>query len=156
MIVLRLADFQVAALHTFAVMERRQSSRPQHILIADDNDDVRELWKLCLTSWGFTVEEARDGAEAVRKARARKPDLVLMDLWMPGVDGVEATRQLRNDPAMADVPVLAITATTNPPARAAAQKAGCDEFLAKPLLPDELLMQVRAAFAQGRRHSTPK
>ncbi|HET9196181.1 MAG TPA: response regulator, partial [Vicinamibacterales bacterium] len=64
-------------------MERRKRPRPQRVLLVDDSDDVRELWRLWLTFWGFAVEEARDGQQAMQKAFSRAPDLILMDLWMP-------------------------------------------------------------------------
>jgi CheY-like chemotaxis protein len=119
-------------------------------LIADDSDDVRLMWKAWLTFWGFTVNEARDGAEAVRKAEVRTPDLVLMDLWMPELDGFTATAQLRRNPATAQVPVLALSANGLASTSDDAKRTACDAFLPKPLMPDELLDHLRAAFAKGR------
>ena len=131
-------------------MERRHIPRPQHILIADDSDDVRLMWKVWLTFWGFTVDEARDGAEAIRKAQLHTPDLVLMDLWMPVLDGFTATAQMRRDPATAQVPVLALSANGQASTADEAKRAGCDAFLPKPLMPDELLDHLRTAFAKGQ------
>ena len=128
-------------------MERRHTRRPQHILIADD---VRLMWKAWLMCWGFTVDEARDGAEAIRKAQVRTPDLILMDLWMPVLDGLAATAQLRSDPATAQVPVFALSANGRASTSEEAKRAGCDAFLPKPLMPDELLDHLRAAFAKGQ------
>ena len=108
------------------------------------------MWKAWLTCWGFTVDEARDGADAVRKAQMRTPDLVLMDLWMPVLNGRTATARLRCDPATAQVPVLAFSANGHVPASDEAKRAGCDAFLPKPLMPDELLDHLRAAFAKAR------
>ena len=122
-------------------MERRSAFRPQRVLVVDDTADLRELWKLWLTGWGFAVEEARDGAEAVRKARSRPPDLILMDLAMPVLDGREAMRQLAADPATARVPVLAMTAQPS------TDEGGC--FLPKPADPEHLLEQIRATL-RGR------
>ena len=121
--------------------------RPQHVLIADDSDDIRLMWKAWLTFWGFTVDAAANGAEAVRMAQARRPDLVLMDLWMPVLDGLNATTQIRRDPAMANVPILALSANGNPSAPPQAKAAGCDAFFLKPVEPDELLDHMRRAFA---------
>ena len=132
-------------------MERRQTPRPQHVLIVDDSEDIREMWKAWLTFWGFSVQEARDGADALRKAQNHKPDLVLMDLWMPVLDGFTATARFRQDPALADVPVLALSAVGQPSAPQQAMDAGCDAFLPKPLLPDDLLKHLRHAFSK-RRH----
>jgi CheY-like chemotaxis protein len=133
-------------------MDQRRIPRPQHILIAEDSDDIRAMWRVWLTFWGFTVDEARDGLEAVRKAQARRPDLVLMDMWMPGLDGVATTERLRSDPATADVPIVALSADSTVSLKEAAQEAGCDGFLCKPLLPEDLLEHLRAAFAKRRRH----
>lgn len=133
-------------------MERRLGLRPQRVLIADDSADMREMWSLWLTSWGFTVDEACNGAEAVAKARAHPPDLVLMDLWMPVLDGLEATRELKAHPATADIPVLALTAQRGMPTAAQARQAGCDMFLQKPLDPHELLDKIRESFSRVRGH----
>jgi CheY-like chemotaxis protein len=126
-------------------MDRRVLSRPQRILIVDDSPDVRELWNLWLTFWGFNVQEACDGADALRKARSFEPHLVLMDLWMPIINGLRATEQLKADPLMANVPVLAVSAEANPAAPQWALAAGCEAFLLTPTNPDLLLNEVRAA-----------
>ncbi len=135
-------------------MERRRGTRPQRILIVEDSDDIREMWRTWLTIWGFEVDEARDGAEAVQKARCDTPDLVLMDLWMPVLDGFKATAELKRDPATASIPVLATSAQVSPPGPDKARSAGCEAFLPKPLDPDELLQQVRRAFARLRRRTS--
>ena len=125
-------------------MERRSAFRPQRVLIVDDTADLREVWKLWLTGWGFAVEEARNGAEAVQKARTRPPDLILMDLAMPVLDGREAMRLLAADRATAHVPVLAMTAQP-------AVLAGADDhhpFIAKPAEAEHLLEQIRATLRQ--------
>ena len=133
-------------------MERRSIPRPQRVLIADDSADIREMWRLWLTCWGFAVDEAANGAEAVQKARLHPPDLVLMDLWMPVLDGLDATRELKADPATASVPVLALSAQRTMPAAAQAKEAGCEMLLGKPLDPDELLRKIRESFARLRRN----
>ena len=132
-------------------MERRAGTRPQRILIAEDSDDIRHMWKAWLTYWGFQVDEAQNGAEAVRTALMRKPSLVLMDLWMPVLDGFSATAQLKSHPETADVPVLATSAQVSPPGPEQARRAGCDAFLPKPVDPDELLRHLRLAFRRLRR-----
>ena len=137
-------------------MERRVLHRPQHVLIADDSDDLRALWKACLTFWGFTVDEARNGLEAIQKAHLRKPDLIIMDCWMPVLDGFSATTQLRSDSALADVPVLAVSAASMAGIDGRAQEAGCNGFVPKPLLPEQLLEQLRLLIREtterGRAH----
>lgn len=133
-------------------MERRSIPRPQRVLIADDSADIREMWRLWLTCWGFAVDEAANGAEAVQKAKLHPPDLVLMDLWMPVLDGLDATRALKADPVTASVPVLALSAQRTMPAAAQAKEAGCEILLGKPLDPDELLKKIRESFARLRRN----
>jgi CheY-like chemotaxis protein len=118
------------------------------VLLVDDSRDIREMWRMWLTFWGFSVEEAANGAEAVAKARRERPDLILMDLWMPVLDGIQATRQIKADPRTAQVPVLAVSAQVFSPAAEDALAAGCDTFLPKPVSPDELLEQIRYSFAQ--------
>ena len=129
-------------------MERRFLPRPQYVLLVDDSDDARVMWRMWLGLWGFNVEEAVDGAEALRKARARRPDLILMDLWLPVLDGLDTTRALKADASTAAVPVIALSAT-HPWAAGAVTDAGCNLYLPKPLEPDELLEAMRAALARS-------
>jgi two-component system cell cycle response regulator DivK len=140
-----------AVLHVFAVMERRSAFRPQRVLIVDDTADLRELWKLWLTGWGFAVEEARNGAEAVEKARTHPPDLILMDYAMPVLDGDAAIRLLASDRATAHVPVLAMSAHTS---AIASDTAGSRRFLPKPTEPDRLLEHIRQALRNASRTLT--
>jgi CheY-like chemotaxis protein len=93
------------------------------------------------------VEQASNGLEAIRKARTFQPHLVLMDLWMPVVDGLAATETIKADPHMRDVPVLALSADTFSPARERALQAGADCFLAKPVNPDALLEAIRESLS---------
>ena len=133
-------------------MERRIRPRPQSVLIVDDAAEIRELWRLWLTYWGFSVEEARNGAEAIEKAQAAPPDLVLMDLWMPVLDGLEATRRLKEDSRTSHVPVLALSAQTLAPNAEAAAEAGATSFVPKPCDPDELLQHIRSALGGAPMH----
>lgn len=121
------------------------------MLIVDDSDDIREMWRLWLTYWGFAVEEAGNGAEAVEKVRTHPPDLVLMDLWMPVLDGLRATELLKADEVTAEVPVLALSAQGGPYAEEWARAAGAEAFLHKPADPDELLVRMREVFARCQR-----
>jgi CheY-like chemotaxis protein len=135
-------------------MEGGGPSRPQRVLVADDSDDIRELWCAWLTFWGFEVDRASNGQEAVEKAHASHPDLVLMDLWMPVLDGLDATARLKADRETADVPVLALSAHVFPPAPERALAAGCERFLAKPVEPEMLLDEIRGALRRAEsRHS---
>ena len=96
-----------------------------------------------LQFWGFAVEQAGNGLDAVKKARTFQPHLVLMDLWMPIVDGLQATETLKADPHSKDVPVLALSADTFSVVGERAIQAGADRFLANPVSPDALLDAIR-------------
>jgi CheY-like chemotaxis protein len=101
------------------------------VLIAEDNPDSRDALRMLLEAYGFEVVEAEDGAEAVRCGIEAHPDIVLMDIMMPGMDGLEATRRLRHSPAFRQVPILALTAMAG--SRQKALEAGCDDHLVKPI-----------------------
>ena len=120
------------------------------MLLVDDSDDIRELWRLWLTYWNFSVEEAADGQEAVRKALLTTPDLILMDLWMPGVDGVEALKRLKQDPRTADVPVVVLSAQNRAPDADTVVAAGGEGLLTKPSDPEVLLGHIRSALRWPR------
>ena len=119
-------------------------SRRPLILLVEDYDDAREMYRDYLEYAGFQVETARDGHEALTKARASNPDLVLMDLSMPGLDGWEATRLLKTDPATSHLTVVALSAHALAAEGDRARRAGCDGFIAKPCLPHELVEQMAA------------
>jgi len=107
------------------------------ILIADDSADIRTVIRFFLNDLGFTVVEAADGNEAVRLAHQCKPGLILLDLCMPGIDGWEVATRLRADPALEEVPILAMTAYHVNSAILSALHAGCQQVVAKPFdLPD--------------------
>lgn len=112
------------------------------VLLADDQEDNRIVYRMVLEHSGYAVREARDGAEAVEIARRYRPELVLMDLTMPVMDGWAATRELRADPATCDVPVVAISARDLlEPAELRA--AGFCGFIQKPCLPLKVVRAVR-------------
>jgi CheY-like chemotaxis protein len=137
-------------LQAFFCMDRRALARPQRVLVVEDSADIRGLWRMWLTFSGFLVDEASNGAEAVTVARDRRPDLVLMDLCMPVMDGVEAIKVLRADSSTAGVPIVVITAQgTDESARRAAE-AGADAYVDKPVMPEELLQHMRDAFNRKR------
>ena len=113
------------------------------ILVVDDYQDAREMYAEYLQFSGFRVAEARNGNEAVAQARSLKPDLILMDLSLPGMDGWEATRVLKADEATKRIPIVALTGHALAGASEGARKAGCDSFVTKPCLPDDLVVEVR-------------
>ena len=120
------------------------AARKPVILLAEDFEDARELYRDYLEFSGFTVETATNGREAVDRAIELKPDLILMDASMPVLDGWQATRELKAHPETKDIPVLALTAHAFDDARQQARAVGCDGFVTKPCLPDDLVAKVRA------------
>lgn len=114
------------------------------ILIVEDNADNRDALSLCLQQKGFAVISARDGKEGVSMALAEKPDLVLMDLNMPELDGWEATRILKADAATEKLPVIALTAQAMAGDRERAMAAGCTDYHLKPVDIPKLQAQIEA------------
>lgn len=119
------------------------TERGSLILVVDDYQDAREMYAEYLQYSGFRVAEARNGNEAVAQARSLKPDLILMDLSLPGMDGWEATRVLKADEETRHIPIVALTGHALAGASEGARKAGCDSFVTKPCLPDDLVVEVR-------------
>ena len=114
------------------------------ILIVEDNEKNMKLARDVLQAKGYTTLEAITGEEGVRMAKESKPDLVLMDIQLPGIDGIEALRQIRVEPALAAIPVVAFTASVTPADRSQIQAAGFDGFLPKPINLKEFLETVKA------------
>jgi CheY-like chemotaxis protein len=103
------------------------------IMIVDDNEDLREMLRFMVERLGYQVVEAENGREAIEIVRRRCPDLILMDLSMPVMDGLVATRLLREVEDMCDVPIIAISANRREQSQADALAAGCNEYLTKPV-----------------------
>ena len=120
------------------------------ILVVDDYQDAREMYAEYLQFSGFRVAEARNGNEAVEQALALKPDLILMDLSLPGMDGWEATRRLKADETTKHIPIVALTGHALAGASEGAKKAGCDSFVTKPCLPDDLVVEVRRMLSTAK------
>ena len=114
------------------------------ILYVEDNDDDVYMLKNRLSRAGFTVIVATDGAQGVAMAAAEQPDLILMDLTLPNMDGGEATRRIKADPATKRIPVIALTASALVGDREKALAAGCDDFDTKPVELQRLLGKIRA------------
>ena len=123
------------------------------ILYVEDNDDNVYMLKNRLTRAGFSVIIATDGAQGVAMAASEQPDLILMDLTLPNVDGEEATRRIKADPVTCAIPVIALTAHAMTNDRERALSAGCDDYDTKPVDLARLLdkMQVALALAGSRR-----
>ena len=115
------------------------------VLVVDDYDDAREMYAESLIVCGFRVAEAADGLRAIELAHELLPDVILMDLSLPGLDGWEATRRLKADPRSMHIPVVALTGHAMGSALDRAREAGCDRFVVKPALPDVVVAEVRQA-----------
>lgn len=114
------------------------------ILLVDDFEDGLEMYQEYLTFRGFHVVAARSGEEAVAQARVHRPQVILLDLRMPGLTGTDAMRILRADPSFVDTPIIALTAHALDEERRVALSAGFDAVIAKPCLPDALVAAVDA------------
>ena len=120
---------------------------PGSILVADDEKHILQLVSLYLTNEGFRVETAADGQEALDKARRFRPDLVVLDLMMPRVDGWEVCRRLRKE---SDVPVIMLTARTDDVDKIVGLELGADDYVIKPFNPRELVARVKAVLRRSR------
>ncbi|MFN8566574.1 MAG: response regulator [Kouleothrix sp.] len=124
------------------------------ILVADDELAVRQLLELVLTGQGYEVALASNGAQLVRMAQERVPDLVLIDLMMPQLDGYEAIRQLRNDTRTAHLPMLILTAKSTLDDVVSGFETGADDYITKPFNIPELLARIKEATC-GEPRSSP-
>ena len=115
----------------------------KRILVVEDTEDNRQIIRDLMTSAGYELIEAVDGIEGVAAADREKPDLILMDIQLPGIDGYEATRRIRGIPALAKVPIIAVTSYALSGDEAKTRAAGCDGYVAKPFSPRQLLAKVR-------------
>ncbi len=122
------------------------------VLLVDDYEDCREMYGAGLAFAGFQVVTARDGFEALALARRTIPDLILMDLGLPGIDGCEATRLLKQDPRTATVPVIALTAQSLPGEDRLLYGRGFEDVIFKPCLPDALADHVSRVLVRRHRH----
>jgi len=114
------------------------------ILVVDDFDDTRLLLRTFLERRGYRVIEAEDGIEAVSQAETESPDLIIMDMQMPQLDGLSATRRIRRVKELGSVPIVAVSAYGADQFREQALAAGCDEYVSTPFEPDELEGIIRA------------
>ena len=121
------------------------------VLLVEDHADTRELFVLFLSSQGFTVETAASGLQAIDHAAAAAPDVVVLDLQLPGMDGWTTARHLRAHPATCRTPIVAMSAHAYEHDQARAHEVGCDAFVAKPCAPPELLNAIHVACERRRR-----
>ena len=120
------------------------AKRLRTILVVDDFDDTRWLLRTWLERKGYRVIEAENGNEAFDEAQSQSPDLIIMDLEMPELDGLAATRKIRNVEKLAGVPIVAVSAYGAAQFRGLALEAGCDEYVSTPFEPEELERLIRS------------
>jgi CheY-like chemotaxis protein len=128
-------------------MNKTKPQRPC-VLLVDDYPDAREMYSEYLQYSGFDVIEAGNGIEALQQAVERSPDIILMDLSLPVMDGWEATRRLKADRRTARIPVVALTGHALAGISEGARRAGCDAFVTKPCLPEDLVKEIRKVLDQ--------
>jgi two-component system cell cycle response regulator DivK len=129
-------------------MNKTKPERPC-VLLVDDYPDAREMYSEYLQYSGFDVIEAGNGIEALQQAIERDPDIILMDLSLPVMDGWEATRRLKADRRTARIPVVALTGHALAGISEGARRAGCDAFVTKPCLPEDLVKEIRKVLDQS-------
>jgi two-component system cell cycle response regulator DivK len=133
-------------------MEELKSDLPKKILIVDDNQDSLELVVKILKTRGYQTIEAVDGEEALEKAMAEKPDLILMDRSLPKIDGYEVTRRLKGQEEFKDIPIVALTAHAMRGDREKALEAGCEGYISKPINVREL-PELVLSYLRGKKES---
>jgi two-component system cell cycle response regulator DivK len=115
----------------------------KRILVIEDTENNRLILNHLLTHAGFEVMEAVDGEKGVAMAAEQRPDLILMDIQLPIVDGYEATRRIKSNPGLRQIPIIAVTSYALSGDEAKARAAGCDGYIAKPFSPRDILAKVR-------------
>lgn len=118
------------------------------VLLVEDNEDNRIVYATVLEHFGYHVIEAKDGAEGVRMTREQRPDIVLMDISIPIMDGWQATATLKEDPSTNGIPIIALTAHALPEDREKSASVGCDGYLAKPCEPSRVLAEVNRVLGE--------
>jgi DNA-binding response OmpR family regulator len=122
----------------------------QEILVVEDEPDIRDLIVLHLAREGFRCRTAGNGADALHEARTALPDLIVLDLMLPGFSGLEVCRRLRADPGTAAVPIIMLTAKIDEVDRVVGLELGADDYVGKPFSPKELVARVRAVLRRAR------
>src|SRR5260221_834718 len=131
-----------------------QENQPQlKVLVIDDEENIIDLIKLGLKYEGFQVESASDGSEGLAAAQRIDPNVIILDLMLPGMDGLEVMRRLRMNPTTRDIPVLMLTAKDEVQDRVTGLETGADDYLAKPFSFDEFVARIRAIFGRKKRRN---
>ena len=126
------------------------NNNPKTVLLVEDNEDNLVVYRTILEHVGFRVLEARDGEEGVSRAKENLPDLILMDISIPKIDGWEATQRLKADDNTKAIPIIALTAHALEEDRQKALQAGCDGYLAKPVEPRRVVQEVERFVGPAR------
>jgi phosphate regulon transcriptional regulator PhoB len=126
------------------------------VLVVDDEKDLVDLVKYHLEKEGLKCLEARDGETALQVARERTPDLVVLDLMLPGVDGLEVCRKLRKDPKTSSIAIIMLTAKAEEVDRIVGLEMGADDYMVKPFSPRELVARVKAVLRRGQGQDMPE
>jgi two-component system cell cycle response regulator DivK len=113
------------------------------ILVVEDQEDNRQILRDLLGSAGYEMIEADNGEDAIAMATAHRPDLILMDIQLPILDGYEATRRIKADPSLKDIPIIVVTSYALSGDEDKARAAGCDDYVAKPYSPRALLAKIK-------------
>jgi two-component system, cell cycle response regulator DivK len=121
----------------------------KRILVIEDQEDNRRILRDLLTSANYEMIEAVTGEEGVTLAEGHRPDLILMDIQLPGLDGYEATRRIKANPALHQIPIIAVTSYALSGDEVKAKEAGCDDYVTKPFSPRALLAKIREYLPQG-------
>ena len=123
----------------------------KRILVVEDQADLRGILRDLLTGSGYDVVEAADGGEGVAKAKSERPDLILMDIQLPVLDGYETTRQIKADPNLKATPIIAVSSYAMKGDEDKARASGCDHYVTKPYSPDPAACASSEAFLASRR-----
>jgi two-component system cell cycle response regulator DivK len=118
----------------------------KRILVVEDQEDNRQIIRDMLSATDYQITEAENGEEALAAVAKERPDLILMDIQMPILDGYEATRRIKADPALRAIPIIAITSYALSGDEQKARAAGCDDYVPKPYSPRQLLAKIRQYF----------
>ena len=115
----------------------------KRILVVEDQEDNRQIIRDMLSATDYEIMEAESGEQALEAVAKQRPDLILMDIQLPGMDGYEATRRIKADPALRSIPIIAVTSYALSGEEQKARAAGCDEYVPKPYSPRQLLAKIR-------------
>jgi two-component system alkaline phosphatase synthesis response regulator PhoP len=124
--------------------------RQRRIMVIEDEEHILEVISYNLKREGYAVSQARNGEEGLAGIRRERPDLIVLDIMLPGIDGLEICRRLKTDPALQEIPIIMVTAKTEESDIVVGLGVGADDYLGKPFSPRELVARVKAALRRGR------